>query len=127
MADITPVDLNTVLTARVPTAAASGGDKRVQPGGTSRLLLMFMNVNASARTITIAAQDTAPAIGGFGVVAVADKVLQLADGSSTATQCWVEIPPLGFNKPSDGDKVLITYSSEVGVTLLAFRLPASTP
>ncbi len=127
MADITPVDMNTVLTARVPTAVASGGDKIVQPGGTTRLLLMFKNVNASARTITITAQDTAPVIGGRGIVAVADKVLALADGSSTATYGFVEIPKLGFNDPADGNKVAVTYSSEVGVTLVAFRLPASTP
>ncbi len=124
MADITPVALNYTLTARAFSTAASGGDKIVQSGGNQRMLLVFKNVNASARTITIAAQDTAPTIGGYGVVTVADKVLALADGSSTPTYGYVEIPKLGFNKPSDSDKVLITYSSEVGVGLVAFKLPA---
>ena len=123
MADITPVALDTTLTARTFTTAASGGDKIVQAGGSTRMLLVFKNVNASARTITITAQDTAPLIGGRGVLTTADKVLALADGSSTSTYGYVEIPPIGFNKPSDSDKVLVTYSSEVGVSLVAFKLP----
>ena len=124
MADITPVVIDSTLRARTFTTAANGGDKIVQPGGSNHMLLVFKNVNASSRTITIAAQDTAPTIGGYGVVTVADKVLALADGSSTSTYGYVEIPKLGFNKPSDSDKVLITYSSEVGVSLVAFKLPA---
>ncbi len=123
MADITPVALDSTLTARTFTTASSGGDKIVQPGGSARVLIVFKNVNASARTITIAAQDTAPLIGGRGILTTADKVLALADGSSTSTYGYVEIPKLGFNKPSDSDKILCTYSSEVGVSLVAFKLP----
>ncbi len=122
MADITPVALNYTLTARAFSTAASGGDKIVQPSGSNHMLLVFKNVNATPRTITIAAQDTAPIVGGYGVVAVEDKVLALADGSSTPTYGYVSIPKSGFNKPSDSDKVLITYSSEVGVGLVAFKL-----
>lgn len=122
MADITPVAINSTLTARTFTTASSGGDKIVQPDGSNHMLLVVKNVNASARTITIAAQDTAPIVGGYGVVAVEDKVLALADGSSTPTYGYVEIPKSGFNKPSDSDKVLITYSAEAGVSLIAFKL-----
>ena len=124
MADITPVALDTTLRARTFTGAASGGDKIVQPGGTRRMVLVFTNNNASTRTVTIAAQDTAPIIGGYGVVTVADKVLALGAGDSTPTYAYCEIPKLGFNKGSDSDKVLITYSSEVGVGVDAFKLPA---
>ena len=124
MADITPVALNYTLTARTFNTASSGGDKIVQPGGTQRMLLVFKNVNASSRTVTITAQDTAPTLAGYGVVTVADKVQALADGSSTATYAFVEIPKLGFNKPADNDKVLITYSDEAGLGLIAFKLPA---
>ena len=123
MADITPVAMDTTLTARTFTTAASGGDKIVQPGGSARMLLVFKNTAASTRTVTIAAQETAPTIGGFGIVTVANKVLVLADGSSTSTYGYVEIPKLGFNKSSDSEKVLITYSSEAGLGLIAFKLP----
>lgn len=126
MADITPVDLNTVLTARTFTTAGGSGDKIVQPGGTSRLLLVFKNVNAAARTATITAQETAPDVGGFGRVAVADKVLALAAGDVTPTYGYVEIPKLGFNNAADGNKVAVTYSAS-GMSLVAFRLPASSP
>lgn len=124
MADITPVAMDTTLTARTFTTAANGGDKIVQPGGTQRMLLVFKNTANATRTVTIAAQETAPVIGGFGVVTVANKVLILADGSSTSTYGYVEIPKLGFNKPSDGNKILITYSSEAGLGLIAFKLPS---
>ena len=127
MADITAVDLNTVLTARTFASAGGSGDKLVQPGGTSRLLLVVKNVNASSRTVTVTAQETAPDVGGFGRVTVADKVLILAAGDSTPTYGFVEIPKLGFNKAADGNKVLITYSSNTGVSLVAFRLPANSP
>ena len=125
MADITPTALDTTLAAETWTTASNGGDKIVQPSGTRRLVLEFKNVNASARTITITAQDTAPTLAGYGVVAVEDKVLALADGSSTPTYSKpVEIPKLGFNNPADSDKVAVTYSSEVGVLLRAFYMPA---
>ena len=125
MADITPVALNYVLTARTFNTASSGGDKIVQPGGTQRMLLVFKNVNVAARTVTITAQDTAPTLAGYGVVAVEDKVLALADGSSTPTYSRpVEIPKLGFNNPADSDKVAVTYSSEVDVLLRAFYMSA---
>ena len=125
MADITPVALDTTLAAETWTTASNGGDKIVQPSGTRRLVLEFKNVNASARTITITAQDTAPTLAGYGVVAVEDKVLALADGSSTPTYSKpVEIPKLGFNNPADSDKVAVTYSSEVGVLLRAFYMSA---
>ena len=123
MADITPVAMDTTLTARTFTTASSGGDKIVQPGGTQRMLLVFKNTANATRTVTIAAQETAPIIGGFGIVTVADKVLALADGSGTPTYGYVEIPKLGFNKPADVDKVLITYSDEAGLGLVAFKLP----
>ena len=123
MADITPVALDTTLTARTFATASSGGDKIAQPNGSQRMLLVFKNTAATPRTVTIVAQETAPVIGGFGIVAVADKVLALADGSSTPTYGYVEIPKLGFNKPSDSEKVLITYSDEAGLGLVAFKLP----
>lgn len=123
MADITPVALDTTLTARTWTAASSGGDKIVQPGGTRRMVLMFKNTTASTRTITITAQETTPVIGGRGVMTTADKVLVLADGSSTPTYGFVEIPKLGFNNTADSNKVAVTYSSEVTVFLQAFYLP----
>ncbi len=125
MADITPVALDYILTARTFTAVASGGDKIVQPGGTRRMLLVFKNTAAAARTVTITAQDTAPTLAGYGVVTVADKVLALADGSSTPTYGYVEIPKLGFNNGSDSDKVAVTYSdSGAGILVAAFYLPA---
>ena len=125
MADITPTALDTTLAAETWTTASNGGDKIVQPSGTRRLVLEFKNVNASARTITITAQDTAPTLAGYGVVAVEDKVLALADGSSTPTYSKpVEIPKLGFNNPADSDKVAVTYSSEVGVLLRAYYMSA---
>ena len=124
MADITPVALDYTLRARTFNTASSGGDKIVQPGGTQRMLLVFKNVNASSRTVTITAQDTAPTLAGYGVVAVEDKVLALADGSSTPTYGYVEIPKLGFNNGADSDKVAVTYSDEAGLGLVAFKLPA---
>ncbi len=125
MADITPVALDYALTARTFAAVASGGDKIVQPGGTRRMVLVFKNTAAGARTITITAQDTAPTLAGYGVVAVEDKVLALADGSSTPTYGYVEIPKQGFNNGSDSDKVAVTYSdSGAGILLGAFYLPA---
>ncbi len=125
MADITPNALNYVLTARAFTAVASGGDKIVQPGGTRRLLLVFKNIAAAPRTVTITAQDTAPTLAGYGVVAVEDKVLALAQGDSTPTYGFVEIPKSGFQNTTDSNKVAVTYSdSGASVLLQAFYLPA---
>ena len=125
MADITPVALDYTLRARTFNTASSGGDKIIQPGGTQRMLLVFKNTASGTRSITIAAQETAPIIGGFGVVAVQDKVKGLAAGDVTPTFGYVEIPKLGFNKPSDSNKVLVTYGgNSSGVSLMAFKLPA---
>ncbi len=124
MADITPVAFNYVLTARAFATASSGGDKIGQPGGTRRMLLVFKNTAAATRTVTITAQDTAPTLAGYGVVAVEDKVLVMAQGDSTPTYGYVEIPKAGFQNTSDTNKVAVTYSDEAGVGLIAFYLPA---
>lgn len=118
MADITPVAIDSTLTARAFIAAAAAGDKILPASGSAFLIAEFKNTNVSSRTVTITAQVTSKVIPGHGTVTIGDMVLALAQDDEAV----VSIPLTAFQNSADANKVAITYSSEVGVELRAFSI-----
>lgn len=116
MADLTPVKLSDLFVARPFLAASAGGDKILPTNG--RLLLEFNNTNASARTVTITAQVTTLKVKGHGTVTIGNLVLALAQNEHAI----VEVPDAAYRNPADLNKVAVTYSSDVGVTLRAIDI-----
>lgn len=112
MAGITPQDID--LTGIDPTfsTASSGGD--TIENAEERTMVRVLNNSGTARTITITAQNKCNQ--GF----IHDIVLVTADGDDITTGAFDKER---FND-ANGDLV-ITYSSEVGITLAGLILSKS--
>ncbi len=118
MADITPLAITSVLTARAFVAAGASGDKILPAAGSEFLILEFRNVNVASRTVTIGAVVTSKDVIGHGLVTIGDLVLALAQNDEAV----VKIPLAAFQDPADANKVAITYDDEVDVTLRALSI-----
>jgi hypothetical protein len=98
-------------------SAAGGGDTFANDGKT---FLLFTNGNASARTLTIAANDaTKP---GFGTIVTPDTTVTIPGSGTNGGLCVVGPFPTGrFNDPSTG-RVSLSYDAVTGLTVAAIKL-----
>lgn len=99
-------------------ASASTGDKFNNDG---RTFLLFVNGNASSRTLTIAANDADKP--GFGTIVTPDTVVTLPGSGTNSGRAIVgPFPPDRFND-SNG-QVNYTLDDATGMTVAAIKLTA---
>jgi len=99
------------------SAAASTADSFVNDGHT---FLAFTNSNASARTLTIAANDTSRP--GFGAIVTPDTVITLPGSGTNGGLAMVgPFPTERFNDITTG-KVSYTLDVATGMTVAAVKL-----
>ena len=103
--------LNAVL------GAASTADKFTNDG--KNTFLLFVNGNASARTLTIAANDADKP--GFGVIATPDTVVTLPGSGTNGGLCMVGPFPADRFNDSNG-QVNYTLDVATGMTVAALQL-----
>lgn len=97
-------------------AAASTADVFPNDGNT---FLLFKNSNASARTLTIAANDADKP--GYGTIVTPDTVITLPGSGTNGGECMVGRFPVGrFNNASD--QVSYTIDAVTGLTVAAVKL-----
>lgn len=96
--------------------AAAGGDAAINDG---RLLLHVKNAAGTARTVTIAAQDSSAEVAGYGTMTKADAVVAVP---ASEDRFIGPFPKSAFNDPGTG-QIAITYDDETSVTVAALRLP----
>ncbi|WP_435007984.1 hypothetical protein P12x_005250 [Tundrisphaera lichenicola] len=117
MADLS---VQTVTFAGLNHTSASAdvaGDTFTNDG---RTFLLFTNANASARTLTIAANDTTRP--GFGTIATPDTTVTIPGSGTNGGLCVVgPFPTERFNDLSTG-KVSLGYSAVTGLTVAAVKL-----
>lgn len=98
-------------------SAAGGGDSFANDGHT---FLLFKNGNASARTLTIAANDADKP--GFGTIATPDTTVTIPGSGTNGGECLVgPFPPDRFNDPTTG-RVSLSYDAVTGLTVAAVKL-----
>lgn len=98
------------------SAAASVADVFANDGAT---FLLFTNANASARTLTIAANDADKP--GFGLIAVPDTVVTLPGSGTNGGRAIVgPFPPDRFNNSSG--QVSYTLDNATDMTVAAIKL-----
>ena len=86
-----------------------------------RTFLVFINGNASARTLTIAANDADKP--GFGTIAIPDTTVTLPGSGTNSGRAIVgPFPPDRFND-SNG-RVVYTLDDATGMTVAAIKLTA---
>ncbi|WP_020474242.1 hypothetical protein [Zavarzinella formosa] len=99
------------------SAAASTADSFANDGKT---FLLFTNANASARTLTIAANDAEKP--GFGTIVTPDTVVSLpGSGTNGGLMAVGPFPTERFNDPSTG-RVSYTIDVVTGLTVAAIKL-----
>lgn len=101
------------------SAAASTSDTFVNDGKT---FLLFTNSNASARTLTIAANDADKP--GFGTIATPDTTVTLpGSGTNGGLAIVGPFPVDRFNDPATG-RATYTLDVATGMTVAAIKLSA---
>jgi hypothetical protein len=101
------------------TAASADalGDSFANDG---RTFLLFKNANASARTLTIAANDTTRP--GFGPIVTPDTTVTIPGSGTNGGLCIVgPFPTERFNDPTTG-RVNLSYSAVTDLTVSAVKL-----
>ncbi len=82
--------------------------------------LLFANTNASARTLTVAANDTTRP--GFGTIATPDTTVTIPGSGTNGGLCIVgPFPTERFNDPTTG-KVNFTIDAVTGLVVSAVKL-----
>lgn len=96
-----------------PSVAADvAGDTFVNDG---RTMVHFTNTNASARTVTIPANDTSRP--GFGTIATPDTVINVPGNATNGGVCTAgPFPTERFNDPTTG-LVSMSYSAVTGLSV----------
>ena len=116
MATLTVQNANPFSLLSHTYGAASVADVFANDGNT---ILLFKNSNASARTLTIAANDTERA--GFGNIATPDTVITLNGSGTNGGETMVGVfPTARFNNSSE--QVSYTIDAVTGLTVAAIRL-----
>ncbi len=99
------------------SASASTADSFANDGKT---FLLFTNGNASARTLTLAANDADKP--GFGTIVTPDTVVTLPGSGTNGGLCVVgPFPVERFNDPSTG-RASYTVDNVTGLTVAAVKL-----
>lgn len=97
-------------------AADVAGDSFVNDGRTQ---IMFVNANASPRTVTVAANDTSRP--GFGNIVTPDTVITVpGSGTNGGLAMAGPFPPARFNDPNTG-RVSLTYSAVTSLSVSAVK------
>lgn len=116
MATLTPQVVNPFTALAHTYAAASTADVFANDGNT---FLLFKNSNASARTLTIAANDADKA--GFGTIITPDTVITLNGSGTNGGETLVgRFPTQRFNNASD--QVSYTIDAVTGLTVAVVKL-----
>ena len=119
MADLTVQTLSPFSSLNYTLAAAATSQAFVNDGNT---FLVFLNGNASARTLTIAANDADKA--GFGSIATPDTVITIPGSGTNGGLCMVgRLPTQRFNDASE--KVNYTIDNVTSLTAAAIKLAPS--
>lgn len=97
--------------------AASASDKFANDG---RTMLIFENGNATARTLTIDANDTSKT--GFGTIATPSTVVTIPGSGTNGGRCIVGPFPVDRFNDTNGD---LTYTLDVAtdMTVAAVKMP----
>lgn len=112
------VQTSTFAGLNYTAASASAADTFANDG---RTMLHFVNGNASARTLTIAANDAEKQ--GFGTIATPDSVITLpGSGTNGGVACVGPFPVDRFNNSSG----VVSYTLDVatGMTVAAIKQTA---
>lgn len=116
MADLTIQTANAFSSLSHAYEAASTSQAFVNDGNT---VLLFKNSNASARTLTIAANDADKQ--GFGSIATPDTVITLNGSGTNGGETMVgRLPTARFN--DSNNKVNYTIDSVTGLTVAAVKI-----
>lgn len=116
MADLSVQNLAAFTSLNYTLAAAATSQAFVNDGNT---FLVFLNANASARTLTIAANDADK--NGFGTIATPDTVITIPGSGTNGGLCMVgRLPTARFNDSSN--KVNYTIDNVTGLTAAAISL-----
>ena len=99
------------------STAASTGDKFTNDGNT---ILLFVNGNASARTLTIAANSTTQP--GFGAITISSTVVTLPGSGTNGGIAMVGPFPTGRFNDSNG-QVNYTLDNATGMVVSAVKFP----
>lgn len=97
-------------------AAAAGGDQFANPSD-QRTFLWVDNADASAKQVTIAAQDTSVNVPGYGTLTVSDIVVSVPAGEARL----IGPIPQAYNNASG--MVSVAYDDDTSVTVGAIYLP----
>ena len=116
MATLTVQTANPFTVLNHALAAASTADVFANDGNT---FLLFLNGNASARTLTIDANDTDKA--GYGTIVTPNTVITIPGSATNGGVCMVGRFPVGrFNNASD--QVSYTIDNATSLTVAAIKL-----
>ena len=96
-------------------SAASGGDQFANDG---RIVLHIKNTNASARTVTVTAQNTSIPKRGFGNLTKSNAAVSVP--GTTGERFLGPFPMDAFNDASGNCQ--ITYTAETGVTVAVIKI-----
>ena len=100
-------------------AAAGGGDAFSNDGKT---LLLFVNGNASARTLTITVQNKNPSVGGFNPITLTDTVVTIPGSGTNGGLCVVG--PFAQAEYNDSSNLVqLAYSAVTSLTVAAVSIP----
>lgn len=116
MADLTVQSAAAFTALNHTLAAAATSQAFINDGNT---FLLFLNGNVTARTLTIAANDSDKA--GFGTIATPDTVITIPGSGTNGGVCMVgRLPTARFNDASN--KVNYTISDVTSLTAAAISL-----
>ena len=101
-------------------AAAAGLADAVANDG--RTLLLVVNTNAAARTLTVTKQNQAPSVQGYNPITLVDTVVTVPGSGTNGGLCVVgPFAQLEYNDPTG--LVQLAWSAVAGVTVSAVSVP----
>lgn len=100
-------------------AAASGGDAFPNDG---RTVLLFVNGNASSRTLTITKQNKNPDAQGFNPITLSDTTVTIPGSGTNGGLCVVG--PFAQREYNDSTGLVqLAYSGVTSLTVAAIQVP----
>jgi hypothetical protein len=100
-------------------AAAGGGDAFTNDG---RTFLLFVNANASTRTLTITKQNKSPSSQGFNPITLTDTTVTIPGSGTNGGLCMVgPFAQLEYNDSTG--LVQLSYTAVTSLTVSAVSLP----
>lgn len=99
-------------------AAAVGGDAFLNDGKT---VLLFVNGNASSRTLTVTRQNKSPQVQGFNPITLSDLTVTIPGSGTNGGLCVVG--PFAHTEYDDSTGLVqLAYSAVTGLTVAAISV-----